>query len=212
MRRFLPIHSGIFLALAVVFLAPAQASAAGWSGTANWLSQLFSWQAPTVSHFSNLFEARKDNVEDNSFERIQLLERRHATASGTVDNFTASSSPVSIPADLFEEKRVAIVAELTSAVNALKTSRAELSDFIGRQAAEGDDISVAQSALADADADIGGAVDAVAVLANYEPIPDSSGLVDLTEAQSDLSAAVAAIQTARDSLKSAIAAAGDSVQ
>jgi hypothetical protein len=113
---------------------------------------------------------------------------------------------------LFEEKKSAIVIELVTADNSLKTSQSKLADFIANSTTSGKNMSVADNVLAKADGDIDNADKSINAFENYEPrIASSSDLVDLKIPQSYLDTAIIAIQTARASLKSAIAVAANSL-
>jgi hypothetical protein len=213
MRRFSLI---IAIALSIpTSMAYAAGTHSGWNG---WLSGLFSWHVSLPGHLGDIFDARKDNLDSGSMERDQLLNERRSVlgniaASTSAGYFSASTSPSTLSAALFEKKRATIVAELSIAAKGLETSKADLTDFIVRGAASGDDMGAAQNALAQADQDIAAANDAISALSAYEPIASStSSMVDLTIPQSDLDDAISAIQTARDDLQSAIQLAGESTK
>lgn len=208
------------LASAGIANADSPADSTGDAG-ASWISRLFGWHAPLTNftgYFSDLFEAREDNVQDNSLERDQLLtERQTMTPFGTASTsplysnayFIASSSPSAIPSDAYEAKKAFIVTELLTAVNGLTTSRSELSDFIDRSTISDADRTSAEDGLTQADADIQSARASVTALVDYEPTASTtlspSALVDLSIPQSDLSAAISSIDAARASLRSVIA-------
>lgn len=197
--------AALYLFFAFLFLAPLGANAQTTSGIASWF----------ISHLSNLFEARKDTVESNSLERNQLLLWRRGIVSidtSSSSNVEASTSPVFISKDIFEEKRSAIVVELLTAENSLKTSESELADFIDNSTASGKGMNVADTILAEADVDIDNADQAISTFTNYNPsVASSSDPIDLQAPQAYLEAAITAIQTAKASLQYAIDIAGSSI-
>lgn len=217
----------LHLLFAFLFLAPLGTNAQTPSGGTNWLSHMFNWQIPLVNHLSNLFENRKDNVENNSIARNRLLDWRRGVisvntsspsitdsdaSSTSIINFDASSSPMFIPAGLFEEKKTAIIVELITAKNSLRKNELELADFISNSTANGKDMSEADNILTKADGAIDNADKSINAFENYEPIMASSSyLVDLKIPQSYLDTAIMDIQTARASLKSAIATTANSL-
>jgi hypothetical protein len=223
MRRFFLEKTSLSVILGIACLIiPFGANAQAPSGITGWLSSIFNWQAPIVSHISDIFEARKDNVESNSIARDQLLDWRRGTvvidasssdaSSAYGADSGASSSPVFISYGLFEEKRSSIVVELMTAENGLENSASDLAGFIAGSAANGNDMSAARADLDQADADIDAAGQAIDAFENYEPdTASSSAAVDLKVPQSYLEAAIAAIQTAKASLSSAIAATDSSL-
>jgi hypothetical protein len=214
-----------------VFLAPFSVYAQTTSGMTSWLSKIFNWKTPIVSRVSNIFEARKDNIESNNIARNRLLDWRQGVvpidasssdiSSSTYSSSTistdpgleASTSPILIPYNVFEEKRIAIATELMTAENDLKTDESDLADFISDSSANGNDMTAAQNTLDQADAYIDSSSRAIDTFINYEPVVASStDLIDLQIPQSYLDAAVTAIQNARDSLKSAISSTKSSLQ
>jgi hypothetical protein len=223
MVRFILKKATLYAIVVAACIAPLAASAQTASGITGWLSHLFNWQSPLISHVSALLDARKDTVESNSNARNQLLNWRRgivsidASSSGSYSSSPtdgdASSSPLLIPYNLFEEKRSAIVIELVTAENSLRSNASDLANFISDSTASSNDMSTAQSALSMANSDIDSADEAISAFKDYEPnASSSSDLVNLQAPQSYLEAAITAIQMARAALKSAIAAAGSSLQ
>jgi len=206
MSRFSTKNIALSVVLSLLFILPFNAHAQNSSGEFSWLTKIFNWNMPVVSHLTNLFEARKDTVESNSLERNQLLNWKRGIVS------IASSSPVLISASVFEQKRSLIVAELMTAENGLRSSRSKLADFIDNSQLGGDATSSVGDILVEADADISDVDSAIATFRDYEPVTaSSSDLIDLSLPQTYLNNAIMAIQRARASLKSAIAETGDSL-
>ena len=231
---FKKIISSVFLV--TVFLLPISASAQTTSGLTNWLSSIFNWQKPIIGRMSNLFEARKDSVENNNIERNRLLDWRRgvvpldssssdSSSSSTTTQLSypatlsgdASTSPVFIPLNIFQEKKSAITVELFTALNSLETNAGDLADFIATGSTSGNDMTLAQNALDQANVDINNANQSIGDFENYEPdvasssIASSSDMVNLQVPQSYLDTATMAIRTAKDSLESAITAADNSL-
>jgi hypothetical protein len=207
MNRFLLKKIAPLSFFIAILLAPLGANAQTSSGIGSWLSQIFGWHAPLLSHVSNLLETRIDNVENTGIERNQLLNWRKGTIS------IKDSSPVLISYSLFEEKKTSIIVELLSAENSLKASRSKLYAFIDATTLQGNDMGALNASLAQVDTDITDTDSAIQTFANYEPATTSSSsdLIDLKVPQGYLDAAIISIQAARDSLKSAISLTGNSL-
>jgi len=207
MNRFLLKKIAPLSFFIAILLAPLGANAQTSSGITSWLSHIFNWQTPVINHLSNLFESRKDTVENNSLERNQLLDWRKGIVS------FASSSPVLVPYRLFEEKKASITDELLSAENGLKASRSKLYAFIDATTLQGNDMGALNASLAQVDTDITDTDSAIQTFANYEPATTSSSsdLIDLKVPEDYLDAAIISIQATRDSLKSAISLTGSSL-
>jgi hypothetical protein len=215
MKNFLVKKVMPHLLFAFIFLAPLGANAQTPSGMASWLSHVLNWHTPLLSHVSNLLETRRDNVENTGVERNQLLNWRKGTisitSSPTVFDTDASSSPVLISYSLFKEKKASIIVELLSAENSLKASRSKLYTFIDATALQDNDMSELNTSLAQVDTDIIDADSAIQTFENYEPATSTSDLVDLKIPQSYFDVAISMIQTARNSLKSAISLTSSSI-
>jgi len=218
MNRFLLKKIAPLSFFIAILLAPLGANAQTSSGITSWLSHIFNWQTPVINHLSNLFESRKDTVENNSLERNQLLDWRKgivslSTSSKSINDSDASSSPVLVPYRLFEEKKASITDELLSAENGLKASRSKLYAFIDATTLQGNDMGALNASLAQVDTDITDTDSAIQTFANYEPATTSSSsdLIDLKVPEDYLDAAIISIQATRDSLKSAISLTGSSL-
>jgi len=183
-----------------------------------WMSKLFDWHDPVADfagYFSNLFEERQDNVENNSLQRDQLLIDRQTMApfntastspSYEDSSFAATSSDSLLPADQFEAKKTFIISQLMTAVNNLSNMRDELGDLVGHSNLDTEDQQTAENLLAETDIDIQSARSAITVLIDYQPDPSatSTDMIDVSRAESDLSVAISAISAARTSLGSVI--------
>ena len=207
---------------------PLCANAETSSGIADWLSRIFSWQTPVINHVSDLFESRRDNLQNNSIERNQLLNWRRGiipseTASTvptvifpsdtSTSDITASSSPVFISESLFKEEKTVIVLKLTAIENGLNERTSQLAAFVASSSKDRADTGSTQAALLEAETDVDNANSAVTSFADYEPDTTSpSKMVDLQLPQAYLDAALRALHTAQVSLESAITGANDQPQ